>query len=336
LLIFISEFLTSGAWDGQVSDSLFDEGRAMLLAFVEDAARIRGVRVVTTWDQRLGQFPLPDVDVRVINSPQKEATMFRHLARKSDTVFVIVPETDNLLLERYDSVHKVNGQWAGAARLSIERCTDKLLTARTLVDAGVPTIPTIRLDLVPDDCQFPLVVKPRDGAGAVETCIVGTHDELRDLSLTQSAESYIAQPWIEGTAVSAFCVATGNQPHLFPVAGQQIETDHRMKYVGGHMPLDVDVQQLVEDGLHAIGAQVGHFGIDIIIPAHGQAPRIVEINPRLTTSYLGYRQITRDNMAERILFPERFGSSIELNGRSVQFDSRGITSPPTASTETLQ
>ena len=52
---------------------------------------------------------------------------------------------------------------------------------------------------------------------------------------------------------------------------------------------------------------------------------IVEFNPRLTTSYVGYREIIDQNLAERILFPERFDTAIETNGRRIEFDTSGMT-----------
>ena len=206
------------------------------------------------------------------------------------------------------------------------------MTAQLLTRAGVPTISTTTLDKLPDDWRCPLVVKPRDGAGAVETMVVTSRDELASLSLTRSRASYVVQPLIDATAVSCFCVVSDDQLHVFPTASQRMSMKQPVKYLGGQMPLNVEFHQLVTDGITAIGARVGHFGIDIVVPHDGSPPQIVEINPRLTTAYLGYRQIITDNMAERILFPERFGPAIECNGRYVDFDTLGNTGGPSVST----
>ena len=45
----------------------------------------------------------------------------------------------------------------------------------------------------------------------------------------------------------------------------------------------------------------GYVGVDFVDTDEG--PVVLEINPRLTTSYLGYRALTQDNLAERILVP---------------------------------
>ncbi|MBX3438046.1 MAG: ATP-grasp domain-containing protein, partial [Planctomycetaceae bacterium] len=48
----------------------------------------------------------------------------------------------------------------------------------------------------------------------------------------------------------------------------------------------------------------GYIGFDIVVPVDDSAhPLIVEINPRLTTSYLGYRKLAAENLAARMLTP---------------------------------
>jgi hypothetical protein len=50
---------------------------------------------------------------------------------------------------------------------------------------------------------------------------------------------------------------------------------------------------------------------------------IVELNPRLTTSYIGYRQLCEDNLMERLLFPDRCGQPLCWRTGSVAFDANG-------------
>ena len=66
----------------------------------------------------------------------------------------------------------------------------------------------------------------------------------------------------------------------------------------------------------------GLFGVDYI--RREETPWIVEINPRLTTSYIGYRQLCEDNLMERLLFPERFSEPLQWCDGMVSFDSDGV------------
>lgn len=332
----------------------------MLLAFTSDAANIDGVDVVTTWDSRLGPFPLNTqgstngIDARVVRSNDEEIRCFLELCRSSDAVCVIAPETENLLQIRHEMVRETGGLWIGASRSAIQIASDKLITAQQLAKSGVSTVSTVALCDVHQLPVGPIVVKPRDGAGADETFVVEHTTKETDLSfklqLTRASEHYIAQPFIDADAVSCFCVVSNNQLntppefHVFPLVRQRIsKIGNRLQYQGGMLPLNplpkngksthsvaiepnrqhLILKKLVADGLSAIGASQGHFGVDILIPNDGSAPMIVEINPRLTTSYIGYREILNDNVAERILFPERFDTLFKNNGRHIHFDTTG-------------
>ncbi len=72
----------------------------------------------------------------------------------------------------------------------------------------------------------------------------------------------------------------------------------------------------------------GYVGFDLILPNENPAcPVIVDINPRLTTSYLGYRLLTNDNIAERILLPGRYSVGIDWKDHRVAFSPDGSTAP---------
>jgi predicted ATP-grasp superfamily ATP-dependent carboligase len=68
----------------------------------------------------------------------------------------------------------------------------------------------------------------------------------------------------------------------------------------------------------------GYVGVDLIIPeSMPRQPVVVEINPRLTTSYLGYRALAESNLAEWLLIPARFDRTIRWRTGAVEFDSPG-------------
>jgi hypothetical protein len=73
----------------------------------------------------------------------------------------------------------------------------------------------------------------------------------------------------------------------------------------------------------------GYVGVDLILgndPAGG-ADRVLEINPRLTTSYVGLRAAAKTNLAEAMLAVCR-GECIvpEFDARGLQFDTEGNVS----------
>ncbi|MCA9021743.1 MAG: ATP-grasp domain-containing protein, partial [Planctomycetaceae bacterium] len=72
----------------------------------------------------------------------------------------------------------------------------------------------------------------------------------------------------------------------------------------------------------------GYVGFDILLPDDTpNEPVLVEINPRLTTSYTGYRRLTQDNLAARIIDVQTAFPRIQWKqGESVRFQPDGRTS----------
>jgi predicted ATP-grasp superfamily ATP-dependent carboligase len=46
---------------------------------------------------------------------------------------------------------------------------------------------------------------------------------------------------------------------------------------------------------------LGFFGVDLLLGEAAEDDLVVEINPRLTMSYLGLRQLTHENLAQHAL-----------------------------------
>ena len=325
--VFVSEYVCGGAWpQKQLETSLAREGRAMLAALTEDIARVPGYEVVTTWDARLGPCPLRDCEVRVVDSAFDEPSLFRELIRDSDAVWIIAPETNGELLKRALQVRLVNDtepprssprRFLGASDRAIMLASDKLPLAAWLQERGIPTPETLPFN--PADRQAvrwpePTIIKRRDGAGSQDMFFVQSGFDLwnarHELGRLNEPETFIQQPFIAGKALSvALLIAEdGTVLEVFPVAEQHLSDDGHFKYRGGRIPADISlesaraVQQLAARTCRAVPGLTGYVGCDLVLPdAAPLEPILIEINPRLTSSYLGYRQLTDDNIPARLL-----------------------------------
>ncbi len=81
--------------------------------------------------------------------------------------------------------------------------------------------------------------------------------------------------------------------------------------------------QLVTRICRSIEGLSGYIGFDLLLPADPQRLLVVEANPRLTTSYLGYRALAKGNLAARILHPERVSEPIAWHSGRVEFTADG-------------
>jgi predicted ATP-grasp superfamily ATP-dependent carboligase len=281
LRIFVSEFVCGGGWlENAAAGSLAVEGRALLSAIVDDFSRIDGVEVDTTWDARLGPPPFRGARTFCVESPEQEMQTFRRLAEHCDATLVIAPEFRGILSKRCRIVEDVGGRLSGPSSRAVALCSDKLQLAGHLFDAGVETISTrlVEWDRVLSPSaggerpRFPIVVKPRDGAGSQNTFLVNDADELVRLGRelvsgaviasaaphalrkdsgrpTQSGrakvqpltiDEYIEQPFIAGNAVSVALVIAPSRRNIetFVPARQCLSDDGRFRYLGGKIPLD--------------------------------------------------------------------------------------------------
>ncbi|MFG0335651.1 MAG: ATP-grasp domain-containing protein [Maioricimonas sp. JB049] len=305
--LFVSEFLSSGAVDPATAPaSLLREGRSMLLALAADLARIEDARVCTTWHPALGDWPLPDVEAVMVRWAHDEEAAFCRLAAECDATYVIAPELDNLLWQRCRTVETL-GRSLNSTLDAIALTSDKLLLFEHLDAAGVPTIPTQSLQETVEP-SFPCVVKPRLGAGSEDTYVVHDAAAFRQVSARVDAGAMIVQPYIAGTpcSVGAFFNGDGQLLTLLPPTAQHLSEDGRLKYLGGHSPFETGhtdaLNDLVSTAAAAIDGLRGYVGFDLLIPHQSpERPLLVEVNPRLTTSYLGYRALTGDNLAAWLL-----------------------------------
>lgn len=333
--LFVSEYVCSGAWpDAALPESLAREGRAMLLALLQDAAQLPGLEVQTTWDHRLGPFPVAGVSALTVNGPVEEQSAFDRLAGECAATYVIAPELDDLLARRCRRVTDAGGASLNSSLPAIAVCSDKLQLAQRLEEADIPTVPTQRLNSTAAiHFDFPVVVKPRFGAGSHETYLVETGRRLDEIRLRfadrPETEEAIVQPFVKGMSVSVVAIVKdqGRGAEFWPVVEQLLSNDGRFTYLGGRTSrsagFDDAIRQVARDATSAAPGLCGYVGIDMLVPYPRGEPLLVEINPRLTTSYVGYRALTHDNLAERVLRPWVCGGDVAWNRDELLFTSSG-------------
>ena len=294
----------------------------MLSALIGDLVAVPGCEVSTTFDRRLfdtlNHRTGNAFHVQAIDDPDAERTAFDQFVAAADATLVIAPETDGVLARRVQLVHDLGARSLNCQPAAIDICGDKLLLADHLTTRGIATIPT---RTAPADGGEPwelfgtsCVIKPRDGAGSWLTFAIPFRETsawkhaTNQFATAGASDRAIIQPWIAGRALSVGCLCDDSgQIEMFPIADQHLVGNH-FQYQGGRIPADIPpptvaaVEQLVRTTCGTIAGLRGYIGIDLLLPdSDPRSPLIVEINPRLTTSYVGYRQLCLDNIAERLL-----------------------------------
>lgn len=314
---------------------LYQEGLSMLSALATDLSEC-GHEVHTCLERHAAADPLvvsllkrfSGLQVQVIDSAWLDRWI--DVALQCDRTIVIAPEIHQQL-ERI--VHKLRaaGAFVIASSASFLQATsDKLVTAELLKESGVPHPETqlltqYRLSTIPQgDCNasLPVTVKRRDGAGCAEMKVFDDQHHLAEWlksreSQILAGDDWIVQPWQSGRPASLAIIAADGVWTVLGAVEQRIELVpdssecgySAVSYLGGAGPLEcVSIDQLerlalsVRESLPS-GAH-GWIGIDFLIPESMHTSQdlvVIEINPRLTTSYLGYRTWYGFSLADALL-----------------------------------
>jgi hypothetical protein len=346
--IFVYEFLCGGGMIGQTPPAgLLAEGRAMWSAVVEDFARLPGVEVATTLDGRFHEPALAGVRIERVADETAERDAFLRLARGSDYTLVIAPETDATLQIRAQRVLDCGGKLLGPSPAAVAAAADKEALCGvmgTLTRAGVPTPwsrhrhvfeaarraarssagtsvagPAMQAALRTIEYPMPAVLKPRFGAGSQANFLVANKADWNKAAEQARREGVVGdlvfEPFVPGRAASVACLV--GPAGIFPLTPgtQELSLDGRFRYLGGVMPLLAELTgratELARRAVAAVPRLAGYVGVDLVLGDTPAGDTVIEINPRLTTSYVGLRAVYPQNLAGLMLQAVR-GDPIDL------------------------
>ena len=308
--ILVHEYICGGGLAGATLPAgLSAEGRLMLEGLLADFSALPGHEVLTTLDPRVS-IPA-SLPVRVIPVREQLETVLEELVPQVDAALVVAPETGGLLARLTEIIErqgKVNlGSSSGAARTA----GDKGLTGRLLLDGDLPVPRTLEVTFADDflgqasEIGYPAVIKPRDGVGCSGVGLARDPSEMTALveGLRGECSSFLIQEFVPGVPASASLVANGREAAALTLNLQEIEIGPRFVYRGGQVPLDDPLREpalrYAERACAAIPGLRGYVGVDLVLSKAG--PTIIEINPRVTTAYIGLRRVLRDNPISLIL-----------------------------------
>lgn len=309
LRVFVCEFVTGGGFaGGDLPDGLRAEGDMMLRTIVKDLSDLPGIHVSVVRDRRL---PLPDLPVELcwIEAGGDPWPKWRQLMADAQAVLPIAPETDRLL-ERLTALALDAGSILLGSRLgAVRRAASKTATVAHLARAGIATVATCPAAAAFDN-TLPAwdggwVAKPDDGAGCEETLLLPDTPMLRRwLAELPDPSRFVVQPYLAGRATS-LCLLCGDGRALLLSCNEQdmrIEAG-RLHYRGGVVGGREADRHFYEPIAARIAAAMpelwGFVGVDLVETASG--PIVLEVNPRLTTSYAGLRQFLGHNPAALLL-----------------------------------
>ncbi len=301
--VFVFEYITGGGCvDKEIIPSLMAEGDMMLNAIVRDLTQLESIDVLVCRDLRLDSLPLP-ANIHWVETDWWGAWLT--CLDEVDAVLPIAPETDGVLESLCRSVEAAGKLLLNSSAEAVAIASSKKATVDCLALQGVSVIPTWRVGSHPQFDDQPLVVKPDEGVGCQDIHIVPNEEALLDyVGSRESTLKWVVQPYLAGQSISMSMMVGAN---CVCMVGTNIQRVVQMNdgfcllgcVVNGLKSHQAELLELAQGICQAIPGLWGYVGVDLILTEQG--PVVLEVNPRLTTAYVGLSQSTGSNLAAMMM-----------------------------------
>jgi predicted ATP-grasp superfamily ATP-dependent carboligase len=314
--VAVFEHVTAAATAG-LDRALVAQGAAMRDALVEDLRRCAGVQVTAVGGPGAPPYPAGASVRWACSGPAQDPLDLLHrLVASHDLIWAIAPETASTLVRL--AVRVPASRWIGCSPGAIQVAGSKSATAEALRMAAVP-VPAVWVPGMPiDPAAKAWVVKPDDGAGGCDARHFTRFAAARAdyLERTSGGQAVRLESWIPGEALS-LSVLAGEAVELLAINRQRVAVQQGLVRFDGvevaALPLhDAEGHQLARLATRVVGAIPGlrgFIGIDVVRTPGGK-PVVIEVNPRLTLSYVGLSRALTRNVAAAVLA----GSGVRLPG----------------------
>ncbi|MCP8311492.1 MAG: ATP-grasp domain-containing protein [Candidatus Methylarchaceae archaeon HK02M1] len=321
LKVAIFEYISGGGLsERKLPSSILSEGYSMLSSVLRDFKEA-DYHTSTLLDSRLAVFqpPLKADRIYVVNSQREFKIRFRDLLKDADASLLIAPESNGILVDLLRLSEELGVASLNCTINSVKAVCNKYRLYNRLKKDGFP-VPETRYATVGEGVEkaqgiseemgFPLIIKPIEcvGCRGLSTLreisqVLPAIDKIKEET---EASKYLIQELVRGVHASVSLISNGRRAMPLTLNLQIIALNQPKKnsnYIGGVVPLD---HKLREVAFHTARRAVelfrglkGYVGVDIVLSKN--EPVLIEINPRLTVSYIGLRNISNINLAKIIV-----------------------------------
>ena len=301
--ILIFEYITGGGMVGEgLPASLVKEGELMLHAVANDFAEIDNTQVSVLLDYRLRNTKQKFNEI-IVSSEQSYTQVIEKVASNIDALLIIAPETDSILTNLCKKYAQFEFLLLNSSYQSIALMSDKLKSFQYLRSFGISQIPSYTLKNITSIQAEKLILKPRDGVGCEGVRMINSSDDINEVLTGVNQDSYFVQPYLNGVSASLSLLCCEGMCELLSVNKQiLIEKNNCLELIqckvnAFERGAFIDFSEKLISTLPELK---GYVGVDVLID--GNEIYLIEINPRLTTSYVGLKSALKINPTELILY----------------------------------
>ena len=241
-----------------------------------------------------------ETDLIWVHSSDDFSLMLSDALDSADAFWPIAPETAGTLTVLCRLAGAKGCLLLNSSADAVEKTTSKLASYYHLFNNGIVSVETQPLEECNFPCHIDMVVKPDDGVGCEQTLLIPS-GELPPQDLPAGT---ICQPFVEGTVGSIsiiysrtdVCVLSVNRQHVL------VKDKHFSLQVCEVNALPHLIGEATEfaHAIHQVFPELlGYVGVDFILTNSGMS--VLEINPRVTTSFVGLEQSISCNPSALVL-----------------------------------
>ncbi|MFL2559932.1 MAG: ATP-grasp domain-containing protein [Gammaproteobacteria bacterium] len=210
-----------------------------------------------------------------------------------DNVIILAPEKNLNLYNIVKELENRNIKLLNCSSSFINIATNKISFYENIKNLPDNKINTY-LDYNDINSQHPIIAKKIDGIGAEESYIFKNKKDICD-NFHLLTSSHFFQEYISGAVIGLNIVSNNNKFNIISINEQnyKIFSKRSLKldsiHMGKYNYLHNKFQNLINNLMENFIGYNGFFGIDAILTNSNEI-FFLEINPRLTTSYVGLKE----------------------------------------------
>lgn len=300
--VLLYEWCSSGGLVG-ADPVIAREGRMMLEALAADAAKEPTLEVVVLVDESR-PLDLPPRTRRLAVAPGGDRAALLEAATTADWTLIVAPESDGILLDRVRAARAAGGRVLAPSDGLIATAADKQATIDALAAGGLP-VPAGRSlaagEPMPTGFRLPAVRKARNGCGGEAL------EVIRQANAPAAAVPTRVESLATGTPVGVSLIGGAGHAFVLPPMRQRFTADAAPRYLGSELLVDEAAARraaaLATRAAAVLAAEAGWLGVDLILGdrADGRDDRVLEVNPRLTTSFVGLARLFASSLVAAMI-----------------------------------
>jgi hypothetical protein len=314
--------MSSGGYAGlPISNSVLSEGFGMLRTVASDF-KAAGYEITVLLDDRISKLNPPiNADCTVpIFYPQEVKNFLSNIAKINDAVLIVAPETAQTLQSIVELVEKTGKVSINCESNTISKVANKIVLYQVLKTnhLAIPKTLSLRVNddlakvkrAIKNKLSYPVVFKPVDGVSCGGLSFVKGESQVEKavekIKAASAEENFVVQEFIEGESASVSLLCAKGK--VFAISLNQQTTrvgapEEASCYEGGSVPFDHPLRQeaftMAEKVVGCFEGLRGYVGVDLVLSK--DKVFVVDVNPRLTTSYVGLSRVASFNVAETIV-----------------------------------